>query len=401
MTTSANQADSNLVITREGNAQWRDLPPIGLSSRRCAVIASDHATALSAVAEHRRRSDTELLIVPAARFDDRVAAELGQAGFAIAGNAEDAAAAATPGRVWVSTSGSSGKPKRVAHTLASLTTVNRGQAPRRWLVPFTPGTYAWWQLVTLSLASPGQDLVTVEPDELHRWPDVAARKGVTAVSGTPTFWRYSLLRTRNELAKLPLAQITLGGEPVGQRLLDDLRQCCPRARISWIYAATEVGAAFAVHDGHAGFPASWLNEEALDRPRLHVENGELWVQSPYQSVELTGFVRTGDRAEIRGGRVYITGRLAADQLNVGGAKIATSQVLEVLTAHPAVAWARVYSRRAPLVGELVAAQVVARSLVDATELTSWCAARLPDYGVPRMISFLDDVVLNGSLKSEL
>jgi acyl-CoA synthetase (AMP-forming)/AMP-acid ligase II len=394
-------AGTNRVITRGYNGCWRGLPPVGLPSRRCAVVAPDHATALSAVWEHQGRNDTELLIVPAARFDDRVAAELEQAGFAIVGNLEDVAAEANPGRVWVSTSGSSGRPKRIAHTLASLTTVKQGQTPRRWLLPFTPGTYAWWQLVTLSLASPGQDLVTVERDELHHWTDVAAREGVTAVSGTPTFWRHSLLRAGKGLAELALAQITIGGEPVGQRLLNDLRRRLPQSRISWIYAATEVGAAFAVHDARAGFPVSWLDGQAPDRPRLRIDDGELQIQSPYQGVDLDGFVRTGDRVEIRDGRVHIVGRLAGDQLNVGGAKIATSQVLEVLTGHPAVAWARVYARRVPLGGELVAAQVVASSRLDAAELMSWCAARLPEYAVPRLISFLDDVVLDGSLKSEL
>ncbi|MEV0054774.1 hypothetical protein AB0H34_30225 [Saccharopolyspora shandongensis] len=145
--------------------------------------------ALSAVWEHHQRPDTELLIIPASRYDDQLAAELEAAGFTLLGTPEGRAPAsettpATPGRVWVSTSGSSGRPKRVAHTLRGLTTVSTPQAPRRWLLPFTPGTYAWWQLVTLSLNVPGQDLVTVEAGGLGVWPVLAAAEGVTAVSAT-------------------------------------------------------------------------------------------------------------------------------------------------------------------------------------------------------------------------
>lgn len=391
----------NRLISGGFNGLWRDLRPVGLPPKRSALVAADHVSALAGVWEHHLRGDTELLIVPASRFDDGCAVELREASFSVTGRSYDDAAPATPGRTWVSTSGSSGRPKRVAHTLAGLTTVRQPQEPRRWLLPFTPGSYAWWQLVTLSMTVPGQDLVTVEPDQLHRWVDLAAAEQVTAVSGTPTFWRRALLHDKQQLAALPLEQITLGGEPVEQRLLDDLAHCFPHARVTWIYASTETGAAFAVHDGRAGFPVSWLDKEASDRPLLRIQDSELLVRSPYQGVNLGGFVRTGDRAEIRGGRVHVTGRLTHDQLNIGGAKIAASDVREVLLSHPAVVWARVHSRRAPVVGELVAAQVATTTPADAAELRSWCAARLPEFARPRFISFVKELSLNGSLKSEL
>ncbi|MGW3471503.1 AMP-binding protein [Saccharopolyspora sp. NPDC000995] len=399
-------AGDNLLAAGSYHGPWKALPDAGLPPHRCAVITHHQLDALAAVWEHHQRSDTELLIIPASRYDHQLAAELETAGFTLIGTPDVRARTrettpATPKRVWVSTSGSSGRPKRVAHTLQGLTTVSTPQAPRRWLLPFTPGTYAWWQLVTLSLNVPGQDLVTVEADRLGDWPTLAAAEEVTAVSATPTFWRHSLLRDRATVTALRLEQITLGGEPVDQRLLTELTIAFPEARVSWIYASSETGAAFAVHDGKAGFPASWLESHAPERPQLRVEDDELLVRSPYQGVDLQGFVRTGDRAEIREGRVHITGRISHDQLNVGGSKIAASTVREVLTAHPGVAWAQVRARRAPLVGELVAAEVVATTDVDTAELTSWCSSRLPDYAIPRLITFRKEVTLKASLKSDL
>ena len=64
------------------------------------------------------------------------------------------------GRLWLLTSGSTGRPKRIGHTLQSLTTVSAKLPPRRWLCPYSPGTYAWWQVVTLGAraapAGPGR-----------------------------------------------------------------------------------------------------------------------------------------------------------------------------------------------------------------------------------------------------
>jgi acyl-CoA synthetase (AMP-forming)/AMP-acid ligase II len=316
--------------------------------------------------------------------------------------------------LWLLTSGSTGRPKRIGHTLESLTTVRGPQATRTWLCPYSPGTYAWWQVVTLSLTQPGQDLVVIEPDELESWPAIAAAHGVTAASGTPTFWRQAIYRDPQALTTVPLEQVTLGGEPVDQAILDQLSGIFPKARVSWIYASSEVGASIVVHDGRAGFPVAWLDRAAPDRPTISVEGDELVITSPFHGAGLDGPVRTGDRVEIVGDRVIITGRLDSDEINVGGSKISAGVVRNVLQSHPAVAWARVSSRRSPLVGRMVVADVVltsearngatdggAAEPVDNAALVRWCSTRLPDYGVPRLIRFLDEIPAKETLKSDV
>ncbi len=147
---------------------------------------------------------TELLLSTASRVDAAMRAELRDAGFAVTelDATAPAARAAEPGRLWLLTSGSTGRPKRVGHTLESLTTVRGQQPARTWLCPYAPGTYAWWQVVTLSLTQPGQHLVVVEPDQLDDWPALAAEHGVDAASGTPTFWRRALHRDPAGLARV-------------------------------------------------------------------------------------------------------------------------------------------------------------------------------------------------------
>lgn len=305
------------------------------------------------------------------------------------------------GRVWLLTSGSTGRPKQVAHTIESLTTVAGEQPPRTWLCPYSPGAYAWWQVVTLSLTLPGQDVVFVGPDD--DWPAVAVEAGVTAASGTPTFWRQALFRSGETLARLDMRQVTLGGEPVDQAVLDQLAEVFPNARISWIYASSEAGAAIAVHDGTAGFPADWLDREVPGRPRLSVQDGELVITSRHAAQGMDGAIRTGDRAEVGDGRVRITGRIASDEINVGGSKASASAVRSALLAHPDVAWAAVRGRKAPLVGQVVMAEVVLHegATADEAALTSWCADRLPDYAVPRRLRLLTEIPIKESLKSDV
>ncbi|WBB46700.1 AMP-binding protein [Verrucosispora sp. WMMA2044] len=399
----------NRIVVDGATLTWRDLPELTLPGPAAALAHS--ARYALAAARHHAVHGTELLLSTASRVDAAMRAELRDAGFAVteldaptAGDATaPAARAAEPGRLWLLTSGSTGRPKRVGHTLESLTTVRGQQPARTWLCPYAPGTYAWWQVVTLSLTQPGQHLVVVEPDQLDDWPALAAEHGVDAASGTPTFWRRALHRDPAGLARVPLRQLTLGGEPVDQTILDRLREVFPAARISWIYASSEVGAAIVVHDGRAGFPVDWLDRAAPGRPTIGVRDGELVITSPYHGAGLDGPVRTGDRAQVSGDRVLITGRLDADEINVGGSKVSAGVVRDVLTAHPQVAWARVTGRRAPLLGHMVVAEVVptAGAKLDEATLVRWCADQLPEYAVPRRIRVLTEIPVKETLKSDV
>jgi acyl-CoA synthetase (AMP-forming)/AMP-acid ligase II len=412
--TTALIGDDNTVVAGGRTVTWRTLHKLPQLPSPAAVLVDNGADALAAVRHHAVHG-TELLVATGSRVDLSMREELGESGFAVV-IAKGDEHSVTPaklkrveesGRVWLLTSGSTGRPTRIGHTLESLTTVTTQQQPRTWLLPYSPGTYAWWQVVTISLTQADQGLVVIEPSELETWPLIAAEHGVTAASGTPTFWRQTIYRDTEALAKVPLEQITLGGEPVDQAILDRLREIFPQARISWIYASSEVGASIVVHDGKAGFPRAWLDREPdpeSERPIISVDKDELIITSPHHGAGLDGAVRTGDRVEFVDDRVLITGRLDSDEINVGGSKVSAGLVRNVLMGHPAVAWARVFARKAPLVGRMVAAEVVTSPdlgpITDA-DLVQWCSNRLPDYGVPRRIKFLDAIPQKETLKSDV
>ena len=357
----------------------------------------------------------EGMVLPRERLTESVVGQLDGAGHGIVEVATGrvvlpSRVAGTPGVVRLLTSGTTGEPKLIQHTWTSLFTMARVRLvrPARWLLTYQPGTYAWYQLITALLFMPGQSLVLADDATPAGMIAAAAAAGVTALSATPTFWRMALLQADPEdIAGLRsgLEGITLGGEPVDQPILDRLRSLFPSVRLVHIYASSEAGASIVVTDGHAGFPAAWL-EDPRRAPQLRVAEGRLWIRSPHAAVGFGGWMDTLDLAVIREGRVHILGRADHAVINIGGAKALAADIERVLLGHPLVLWCRVRGVRAPLVGQLVKASVVlqpgqAGQPLPETALTAYCAERLPAHMVPRVWERLDRVPATVNWKTEV
>lgn len=395
---------SNRIVANGFEGSWAELPELKLPDR-AAVFVRDDLEALRAV-WHQREHNRELLIAAESRREPGLEQALLDLGLDIVADGGETVIRSEvermtdPGRVWLLTSGSTGRPKHVGHTLDTLLTVRGKQPARTWLNPYTPGAYAWWQVTTLALAHPGTGMVCV--DGGHPWAEAAAKHGVDAASGTPTFWRQALLTQRDELRGIDFQQLTLGGEPVDQAVIDLLTEAFPNARVSWIYASSEAGASIAVHDGKAGFPEAWLTNHKEGRPALSVDGEELLIASPHKGDGVADVLHTGDRVEIRDGRVYITGRLGSDEINVGGTKVSAGKVRDALLQHPGIAWAAIKARKAPVVGNLVQASVVLDDpALTEDDIIRYCTEHLAETEVPRRVRILDEIPLKESLKSDV
>ncbi|MGE0878846.1 MAG: AMP-binding protein [Acidimicrobiia bacterium] len=295
------------------------------------------------------------------------------------------------------TSGTTGTPKEIDHSLSSLSRrvrVRTERAPLRWGLVYEANRMAGTQVVLQAMAE-GAPLF--DATGFVRTTDKVAwmvEHGVEALSATPAMWRQILQVPAS--SALPLRQITLGGEIADQSVLHALARRYPDARVTHVFASTETGSAFGVSDGKEGFPLSYL-----DNPphgvRLDVRDGILQVYAPGSSAAGDdGFASTGDVVEIVGDRVLFRGR-ESGAVNVGGAKVWPEEVEAALRTHPDVAEALVSGRRNPISGWILTAAVVPSASADSTSLPSrlrhHCAGILPTTHVPAVIKVVTELAV--------
>lgn len=316
-------------------------------------------------------------------------------------------AASLPTRWFLATSGTTGRPKWIPHSFASLCRGVKNQPSQilRWGLCYQPFRFAGLQVLLQSVLS-GACLVDVTAgDALQRLQQLKQYQ-VNALSATPSQWR-QLLMTQ-QLAELPLQQVTLGGEIADQPLLTALQQHFPTARLLHIYASTEAGVGFAVSDGQAGFPESWLTQSRSGvqlrinaAQHLCIKPAMPPLLSQHLVVDAKGFIDTGDVVQLQSGRVLFLGR-ANGAINVGGQKVHPEQVEQVLMQHEAVLQARVYGKASSVLGQLVVADVVTKPGSDHKKLQSQlmqlCLTQLQRYQIPTRYHWVAELANNSSGK---
>ena len=313
------------------------------------------------------------------------------------------------GEIRILTSGTTGEPKCARYSWADLfaqvNTSSQAQAAR-WLLAYRLNHFAGLQMLVHVLTH-GSSLVLPESTKVAHALQAIKDYEVTHVSSTPTFWRYALATLARSDADLALTQITLGSEPVSAELLNQLQEAFPGARIVHVYASTEAGSCVSVSDMLPGLPVSILDRGEESPVQFRVVDDELYVRSQHGmrayagSDEVLdrdeqGWLATGDLVTIEDGRIMFLGR-RSETINVGGVKVHPLEVENRISALSEIELARAYGQENPVVGQIVAVDVVPVEGVsgdEAEKLIREVCTTLGRHARPRVINVVDALETN-------
>lgn len=306
------------------------------------------------------------------------------------------------------TSGTTGKPKMLVHSLqsfaGSILGFSKASDSEVWSTFYDIRRYGGLILFLRALSTGGSIVLSSGNESVTDFLRRAEAHGVTHLTGSPSLWRRALMSPAASL--ISPSQVRLSGEVIDQAILDRLHVFYPQANITHAFASTEAGLAFGVTDGLAGFPAGFIGKRD-GNVELKIEDGSLRIRSPRTALRYlgpqvlkdgAGFVDTGDMVELRGDRYYFVGRRDGI-INVGGFKFYPEEVEAVINQHPNVRMALVRKKKSSITGSLVVADVILENELDRSpcldgiqhDILLFCRSLLPRYKVPAVINVVSEL----------
>jgi acyl-coenzyme A synthetase/AMP-(fatty) acid ligase len=303
--------------------------------------------------------------------------------------------------ITIFTSGTTGQPKKVVHSISTLTrNVRLGEkyVGQIWAYAYNPTHMAGLQVFFQAFENQNT-LVNVfgkQRDEVYR--QIAERQ-ITHISATPTFYRLLL---PFEKSYDSVVRVTLGGEKSDQHLYDAIGQIFPKAKINNVYASTEAGSLFAAKGDCFQIPKDIRDKFKIVDDELLIHKSLLGSSESFKFTD--DFYHSGDLIEWidKEAGLFRFNSRKNELINVGGYKVNPGEVEKAITSIEGVCQALVYGKANSILGNVLCADVQLAEGVALTELDikKHLASQLQDFKIPRRIKIVEEMALTrtGKLK---
>lgn len=303
--------------------------------------------------------------------------------------------------ITIFTSGTTGQPKKVVHSISTLTRAVRvGNQYREqvWAYAYNPSHMAGLQVFFQAFENQNTliNVFNLQRNEVYK---KVVYYQITHISATPTFYRLLLPFER---AYPSVQRVTLGGEKSDNHLYENIHKIFPNARINNVYASTEAGSLFAAKGDCFQMPVTIrdkfkvVDEELLiHKSLLGKSDSFIFDGDYYHSGDLIEWVNYEEG-------IFKFKSRKNELINVGGYKVNPGEVEEIINAIEGVCQSLVYGKANSILGNVLVAELQLEEGCVITELDirKMLKDLLQDFKIPRKIKFVEDFSLTrtGKLK---
>jgi len=317
---------------------------------------------------------------------------------------------ASEGGVVIFTSGSTGRPKAALQSLERFLYKFRRPGRRLRTLAFLLFDHVGGLDTLLYTLASGGTLIFTRQRDPGSILELIESHRVEVLPTSPSFLRLLCVagdHREHDLSSLKI--ITYGSEPMDPTTLARVNARFPNAQISQKYGTTETGSPRSVSRSNDSL---WIKIKN-DGVETKVVDDVLWIRSEGtilgylnapSPVDEQGWYCTGDLVDVDGEWIRFRGR-AGDTINVGGEKVAPTEVEQSILELDFVRDAVVSGEPHALMGQIVAARVALTTAAldpkKAVErIRMHCRERLAPYKVPVRVDIVAEGFANDRQKAQ-
>lgn len=296
--------------------------------------------------------------------------------------------------ITIFTSGTTGQPKKVVHSIATLTRsvrVGNRYKGQIWAFAYNPTHMAGLQVFFQAFENQNMFVNVFNQPREYVYQQIR-EKGITHISATPTFYRLLL---PYEQAYESVIRVTLGGEKSDQHLYDSIMKIFPNAKINNVYASTEAGSLFAAKGDCFQVPVAIKDKFRVVEDELLIHKSLLGSSDSFKFTD--DYYHSGDLIEWvdEAHGLFRFKSRKNELINVGGYKVNPGEVEVAIQDIEGVRQAMVYGKANSILGNVLCADVVLEPGFTLTELDikKVLNSQLQDFKVPRRIKFVEEISL--------
>lgn len=303
--------------------------------------------------------------------------------------------------ITIFTSGTTGQPKKVVHSIDTLMrSVRLGDKYKGqvWAYAYNPTHMAGLQVFFQAFENQNT-LVNVFNMQRSEVYQKIGQYQITHISATPTFYRLLL---PFEEAYPSVLRVTLGGEKSDNHLYENIRKIFPEAKINNVYASTEAGSLFAAKGNCFQIPEKIRDKFTVMEDELLIHRSLLGKSD---SFKFDGdYYHTGDLIEWvnKEEDIFKFKSRKNELINVGGYKVNPGEVEDAINAMEGVKQSLVYGKANSILGNVLIAeaQLEEGSTLTDLDIRRTLKEQLQDFKIPRKIKFVESFSLTrtGKLK---
>jgi len=308
---------------------------------------------------------------------------------------------ANGGSLSLFTSGTTGLPKKVTHSVGNfIRGVRRSDSHSNnvWGLAYNPTHMAGLQVFFQALFNLNT-MVNIYGKTREEIFNAIENSAVTHLSATPTFFRMLLPA---DTAFSSLSRITFGGEQSDKILHDKIRVLFPKALLNNIYASTEAGAILTARDDEFEIKKELIGKVEIRDNEIVVHKSLIGNSPDLKLVD--EWYHTNDIVEITSTnplRFKIVSR-GNELINVGGYKVNPNEVEECIQMMDGIKYCRVFGKPNSVMGNIICAEFVPQNGTEITvsDIKKHLSIELQDFKIPRIIKSVDQMQLTrtGKLK---